>query len=170
MILLQNTPKKYFFLIFLFYYKDKVIFTLKIKSVKMKKYPSKVDIWSISLMVASLGIPLVLSVWERDWWLLFIMVIATLFVANMFLATYYTIKGENLIIKSGILINKTIKIKDIYKIEKTNSILSSPALSLDRIEIFYGNQNSIIISPKEKSDFITELLKVNENIKVSQEF
>lgn len=53
-------------------------------------------------------------------------------------------------IKSGVLISKTIKINDVYRIEKTNSILSSPALSLDRIEIFYGNQNSIIISPKEK--------------------
>lgn len=170
MILLQNTPKKYFFLIFLFYYKDKVIFTLKIKSVKMKKYPSKIDTWLVIIMVASLGIPLVLCALEKDWWALLIMVIATLFVGNIFLSTNYTIKGENLMIKSGIIISKTIKIKDIYKIEKTNSILSSPALSLDRIEIFYGNLNSIIISPKEKMDFITELLKVNENIKVSQEF
>lgn len=136
----------------------------------MKKYPSKIDTWFIGLMVASLGIPLILSVWEGDWWALLIMVITTLFVGNIFLSTHYTINGENLMIKSGIIISKTIKIKDIYRIEKTNSILSSPALSLDRIEIFYGNQNSIIISPKEKSDFITELLKVNENIKVSQEF
>lgn len=53
----------------------------------MKKYPSKIDTWLIWLMVASLGIPLVLSVWERDWWVLFIMVITTLFVGNIFL--YY---------------------------------------------------------------------------------
>lgn len=133
----------------------------------MKKYPSKIDTWFIGLMVASLGIPLILSVWERDWCVLFIMVITTLFVGNIFLSTHYTINGENLMIKSGIIIGKTIKIKDIYRIEKTNSILSSPALSLDRIEIFYGNQNSIIISPKEKMDFITELLKVNENIEIN---
>lgn len=133
----------------------------------MKKYPSKIDTWFIWLMVASLGIPLILSVWERDWWALLIMVITTLFVGNIFLSTNYTIKGENLMIKSGIIISKTIKIKDIYKIEKTNSILSSPALSLNRIEIFYGNQNSIIISPKEKMDFITEFLKVNETIEIN---
>lgn len=132
----------------------------------MKKYPSKIDTWFIWLMVASLGIPLVLSVWEKDWWALLILVIATLFVGNMFLSTHYTIKGENLIIKSGIFINKTIKITDIYKVEKTNSILSSPALSLDRIEIFYGNQNSMMISPKQKEEFIAELLKDNPSIEV----
>ena len=132
----------------------------------MKKYPSKIDTWLVVIMIISLGIPLVLCLWEKDWWASLIMVATSLFVANLFTSTHYTIKGESLIIKSGIFISKTIKISEIYKIQNTNSIISSPALSMDRIEISYGNFNAIIISPKEKTNFIAELLKINENIEI----
>ncbi|MBD3724807.1 MAG: PH domain-containing protein, partial [Flavobacteriaceae bacterium] len=41
-------------------------------------------------------------------------------------------------------------------------MLSTPASSLtDRIEVFYGNSKSIVISPKDKQGFVDELLKQN---------
>lgn len=84
----------------------------------------------------------------------------------MFLTTYYIINGNDLIIKCGFLFNKTIKIDTIKKIEETNNLLSSPAASLDRIEIGYNQYDSVMISPKDKLDFINQLVTINENINV----
>ena len=47
---------------------------------------------------------------------------------------------------------QSIPLKDIIHITPTNSMLSAPALSLDRIEIRYEG-GSIVISPKDKDEF-----------------
>lgn len=47
---------------------------------------------------------------------------------------------------------QSISLKDITYITPTNSLLSAPALSLDRIEIRYKG-GSIVISPKHKAGF-----------------
>ena len=54
--------------------------------------------------------------------------------------------------------------KDIVRIEETNSIISGWALSLDRLEVFYGRDESVLISPQNKSQFISQLIKMNSNI------
>lgn len=43
--------------------------------------------------------------------------------------------------------------------------MSSPAPSLDRIELTYGEFGLIIISPKDKIGFAQELIKINPKIK-----
>ena len=64
------------------------------------------------------------------------------------------------------IVNERIEISKIKKIEKTNSILSSPALSLDRIAIKFNKFDEVYISPKEKQAFVDDLLKVNPDILV----
>lgn len=91
--------------------------------------------------------------------------LSLLFIAIIFLNTYYIIDGDKLIVKSSFLINIKILIVDITKIEQTRNIISSPALSLDRIEVFY-EKTSVIISPRNKVEFIDELLKINAKIEV----
>ena len=59
----------------------------------------------------------------------------------------------------------TVTINSIRKIKETNNPISSPAASLDRIEVFYGKQ-SVIISPKQKTEFINHLLSINPRIEV----
>jgi hypothetical protein len=73
----------------------------------------------------------------------------------------YKIEGENLIIW-----HTKIEISTIRKIYRTNNPLSSPALSLDRIAIVYNKFDEILISPKERNEFINELLKINPSIEV----
>ncbi len=52
-----------------------------------------------------------------------------------------------------------------YKITETNSILSAPAASLDRIAIYLRRQYSpVIISPENKNEFIEELQSINPDI------
>lgn len=61
-------------------------------------------------------------------------------------------------IKSGVLVRQKIEIESIREIENTSTILSSPALSFDRIVIRYGIYDETVISPKDKTAF-TQLLK-----------
>ena len=88
------------------------------------------------------------------------------FIIYTFASIKYIIYNENLNIKGGFFVNEDIDIQSILKIEKTFNILSAPAASLDRIEIKYGQGNSILISPKNKTEFVNELLKINPNIEV----
>jgi len=81
--------------------------------------------------------------------------------------TQYIIKKNQLIVKSLWIVNQRIDVSKIRKIAKTNSILSSPALSLDRISIHYNKFDEVYISPLEKQDFINDLLEINPNIEVN---
>ena len=82
----------------------------------------------------------------------------------MFHNTIYTIQEETLHIKSGFFRYPSIAFKDIKKIEKTNNLIASPAASFDRIEIYYGKFDSIVLSPKDKQKFAAVLIKINPNI------
>lgn len=61
-------------------------------------------------------------------------------------------------IKPGVLVRQNIEIESIREIENTSTILSSPAISFDRIVIRYGIYDETMISPKDKTAF-TQLLK-----------
>ncbi len=60
-----------------------------------------------------------------------------------------------------------ININDITRIEPTHNPLSSPALSLDRLKIYYmkdGRVATVMISPKDKEGFLN-ILRNNPNAK-----
>ena len=96
--------------------------------------------------------------------ILLILVLA--FITFLLTSIKYTIENQNLNIKAGFLINQNINIMNIESIKKSKNILSSPAASLDRIEIIENNKNSILISPKNKIEFIEKLKKINPQIDV----
>lgn len=54
----------------------------------------------------------------------------------------------------------------IKNISETRNPISSPALSLDRLEIVYNRFDSVLISPADKIDFIAELLHRKPDIEV----
>ena len=57
-----------------------------------------------------------------------------------------------------------LTVNALKNISKTNNIISSPAVSFDRIEITYGKFDEIILSPKDKHKFADDLLKINPDI------
>jgi hypothetical protein len=131
----------------------------------MRMYKSKIDWW--------LGLPLLYPVFlsvssmiEGKWigyigilfWILFIVFVSK--------STRYIIAENQLIVKCMFIVNDRIDISKIRKIEKTSSILSSPALSLDRIAIKFNKFDEVYISPKEKQNFLTDLLQINPDIEV----
>jgi hypothetical protein len=84
----------------------------------------------------------------------------------VFFNTYYAISTDGVLsVKCGMFFNSKINISDISKIEDTRSILSAPALSMDRMEIFYNKFDSIVISPADKAGFVATLQKINPGIR-----
>ncbi|CAH0347422.1 PH domain-containing protein [Bacillus sp. CECT 9360] len=95
-------------------------------------------------------------------------VLAAALVAWLWFTTYYEIKGETLYVSSG-PIKKMIHIKTIHSIRRTYNPISSPALSLDRIEIKYNMDDTVIISPKDKEQFTSALKEINHDITIELE-
>lgn len=74
-------------------------------------------------------------------------------------STYYVVETNILVIKS-LIFRWKINIDDITQIEPTHNPLSSPALSLDRLKIYYmkdGRMATVMISPKDKESFLNTL-------------
>jgi hypothetical protein len=87
-------------------------------------------------------------------------------IAYLFYDTTYKIEGETLEIRFGFLYKMKVSIKEIREIRETNNPLSSPAASLDRLDIRYGRSGSVLISPQRKEEFVNELLKIQPEIVV----
>jgi hypothetical protein len=104
--------------------------------------------------------------YDRIWVGSIIIGIATLFISHLLLTTYYVISGDKLIIKSGLFFNLNLNIEDIKRISETDDLVSSPALSTDRLEILYNKFDVVLISPKDKQGFIEELGKLNPQIEI----
>lgn len=130
-------------------------------------YKSKIGLELVIPIGLVLGGSLLLFLLGEPKWIgLAIILPVIAFVVHLFATTNYTIDGKHLIIKSGFLVNKTIEIHSIKKIIETNNPVSSPATSMDRLEITYGKFDSIVISPKEKLAFIEDLKRINPDIEV----
>ena len=131
----------------------------------MRVFKSKIDWWFGLILVY----PTFLSIkamLEGEW--LGLLGLATVVGFILFLSktTQYIINENQLIVKSTWIVNERIDISKITKVEKSNSILSSPALSLDRLLVRYNKYDEVLISPKEKKEFIDELLKINPTIEI----
>ena len=131
----------------------------------MKIFKSKID-WRLGLILVY---PIFLSITallEGEWIGLLGLTGVVGFILILSKTTQYIINENQLVVKSTWIVNERIDISKITKVEKSNSILSSPALSLDRLLVRYNKYDEILISPKEKIEFIDELLKINPNIEI----
>jgi hypothetical protein len=74
-------------------------------------------------------------------------------------ATEYRIGSSELHVRCGPFAWR-VPLRDIRSVTPTHNPLSSPALSLDRLRIDYGQKkSSIMISPTDKEAFVKELRK-----------
>ena len=74
----------------------------------------------------------------------------------LLVATNYVLTATTLDIRSGPF-KWRVPIADVTNISPTRNPVSSPALSLDRLRIDYGDSRWIIVSPREKERFVREL-------------
>lgn len=136
-----------------------------------KVYKSKVAKWylwfCIGMTVAFIGS--IYLCYDSTWVLLINVVfmgICLFMMYDMLFHTDYTIRGERLYIRCGLLFRMDLPIARITEITHKSTILSSPALSAKRIGLKYGKTNRVYVSPKDQESFISALRAINPDIKV----
>ena len=132
-----------------------------------KRFNSKMGLEIIIPVVLVLVLTGALAASDGAWLVVPINLVVFAFVFILFRGTYYTINGNQLIIKAGFLFNKTLEISEVTKITETYNPLSAPAASLDSLEIKY-NKTYELISPKDKDGFIAEMISLNPQIEVKR--
>jgi hypothetical protein len=123
-------------------------------------YRSKADAWLVVVLAAAMAVSLyatfvVISADSSLAWLIAAL-IAGLGIGLplwLLLSTYYTLEPRRLIVRSGPF-KWRIALADITDITPTSNPLSSPALSLDRLRIDYGQGHSLMVSPRDKEQFV----------------
>lgn len=134
----------------------------------MKNIPARIG-WELILPIfLIILLPMSLEAKNGNWEILLVPSGIFALIILMMFTIRYRIDAEFLYVKNSIFGTTKIKVNDIYKIEKTGNLISSPAPSIiGRVEIYF-TQGSIIISPKNFDDFENDLLKINPNITVNK--
>jgi hypothetical protein len=127
----------------------------------MQTFNSKIDWWLIILFAIVFGYPIVDGLLSKQYGLSLTMLGFLVLIGILFSKIKYVINGQ--ILKIWWI---KVEINSIKRIYKTRNSLSFPALSLDRIAIVYNKYDEVLISPKNKQEFIEELLKINSDILV----
>ena len=128
--------------------------------MSVKRFRSKVDTWLVLVVVAALVVltaalvSMVVAGASLAAIALFlgVMTAVMLFTGLIFTRTWYEIDARELRIVSGPF-RWTIPRESIRSVEDSRNPLSSPALSLDRLRIRYGDKRWILVSPEDKKGF-----------------
>lgn len=131
----------------------------------MKNVPIKIDNYYIWILVISI-IFVLFSIFTQNifWWIIWLLAFIIIFFSIFGLK--YSIENEKLVIKYFFL-KKEIEIKEITKIRNFEEKFTKEfnfSLSFSwKIKIFYWkNEKIIIISPKNKKEFLEDLIDIND--------
>ncbi len=125
------------------------------------RFVSKVDGWLIPVFV--LVIAGMLWAWvtvligDSPTWLQIVMTVTSVLVCALLFSvlksTYYVVEDGELRIVSGPF-RWRIPVSDIVEITPSHNLLSSPALSLDRLKVSCGIYRFVVVSPAVKDGYI----------------
>lgn len=124
-------------------------------------FPSKVDAWLgilLALMPLLPVITLVAAVLDNQpgaWVSVLLALILPAIYAGLLFPMRYGVSADTLIVRNG-LMRQRIPLRSILEVRPTRSPLSSPALSLDRLNVQYGKRffRRVMISPAEREEFL----------------
>ncbi|HOI86801.1 MAG TPA: PH domain-containing protein [Lentimicrobium sp.] len=89
---------------------------------------------------------------------------------SIYFRTHYRIHPVNgLTVTCGLLYKKTFDIQKLQSIRPTTNPLSSPALSVKRLELRFKNKETVMISPVNREEFIELLKSINPDIEVKKQ-
>ena len=125
------------------------------------RFVSKVDGWIIPVIVVAIAgtiwALIAVMITETPWLIRIAVAAVTALVIvllfSIFTRTHYTVAQGELRVVSGPF-RRTIPLSEITSIEPSRNPLSSPALSLDRLKVFYGKKKFVLISPADKAGFL----------------
>lgn len=126
-------------------------------------YKSKIDSWVFIVLGAAVAVSAYSSVTilfsgsSDDLWMSFVTIVLGIGLPLwLLITTRYTLDSEMLTVRGGPL-KWRIPVKDITAITPTRNVLASPALSMDRLRINYGRNRSVMISPRDKTQFLKDI-------------
>lgn len=135
----------------------------------MDVFKSKIDKWLLFCLILSiiaclLGASVMLKIGGTFNYVLaaVILILGAGFPLWLLISTRYIVNEENLKIKSGPF-SWNIPIQSILSVQESQNAVASPALSLDRLEIKYGEDKAIFVSPVNPAEFMRKLNKEKLN-------
>jgi hypothetical protein len=128
-------------------------------------FPSRIDAWLAAVVLLAVLSPLAVVAVQgagsgAGQALVWAMALLPLLVGGLLLLPCrYTLAGDHLQIRCG-LIRQRIAYRDITGIAPSRSILSAPALSLQRVKVSYRRGRGLgfqLVSPRERERFMRAL-------------
>jgi hypothetical protein len=130
-------------------------------------FKSKVDWWFHGVVLLLCVSCVILIVRGAEIWAILVMFFCTYMSIHTLLNTWYKLTADGfLIVHCSFFPEKRIAVSEITAVESSFLPVSSYALSLDRIIIWKGNLQWLLISPVNKQEFVNVLRRMNPNIKI----
>lgn len=143
-------------------------------NMERKYYNTKVDWWVTCVVIFSVTICFIGPMIDGETYLIaFLLAFAVLIFKIAILASVkYQIRGSKLGIRNLFYRWDWFPIEKITEVKATKSVLSSSALSFNRLAIRFSDKKilkssmPLEISPKDRDDFIARLKEINPSIVV----
>jgi membrane protein YdbS with pleckstrin-like domain len=138
-------------------------------------FPSKVDAWLLVVLVLAAGVVLVAagSALRHASGIALLVSIAAIGIGAalpmwILASTRYLIEDGTLQVRSGPFAWR-IPVSSITSITPTNSPVSSPALSLDRLRVEYGAGQVLLVSPADQQAFLRALEAARNAVRAAED-
>lgn len=121
-------------------------------SLSTVSFPSKVD-WPLTVIVfGAMAFGLVIALLSPAPRVALGPAAALALMIWIWTGTLYTFDGDDLVIRCGPM-RRRVPVREIIRVRRSRTWLSSPALSLDRLEVS-GAFGVAVVSPKDVSGFV----------------
>ena len=136
----------------------------------MKVYSSRVSVFMTCFVMLMMGYTGYVVYKSGDIVPVIVLALAFLFVLSIMLSIRYYVDAETKTLKIKVcgLPSGTVDLTQVKRIYKSNSILSAPAASLNRICIDIKSGPDVLVSPRYLQDFLKEIKKINPEVMIDE--
>lgn len=100
---------------------------------------------------------LVMSGLVRSWVAVVALAVTAMVVGTIWFGTVYEIRGRFLEIRIGPVRMPARDLASLRRVRRSRSLVAAPANSLDRLELEFGEGETLLVSPHRESLFLDEL-------------
>ncbi|MFY9620774.1 MAG: PH domain-containing protein [Pyrinomonadaceae bacterium] len=131
------------------------------------RYQTRVDTWIVVLLTGAVALPIAIAAVSyvrmgttpAVWLPLLIAALIIVIILIVAVPTHYEVTMDRLLVRSGLL-RWEVPLAEIESVTPTSNPLSSPAWSLERLEVKWkgaGSPQSLMISPQRTDEFLREV-------------
>lgn len=129
----------------------------------MNVYHSKIDLWLFLVLTGAAIISAIAALGsikgnsaQSYFVALVIFGVGVVLPMWLLISTRYYVDDSAITIRSA-WIKRVIPIKSVVNLQLSSNSVSSPALSLDRVSIKFGQGSEVLISPKDRAGFMADV-------------